>query len=63
MLPQAVEIEADLIGELDLLEQVPEPLGGGLQMIAIQQVGRVFGEGIKAQFHGKVLVACRLDVR
>ena len=52
VLAQAVEIEADLIGQLDLLEQVREPLGRRLQMAAVQRVGGVFGEGVETDFHG-----------
>jgi hypothetical protein len=48
MLAETVEIEADLVGELDLLEQVAEPLGRALQVVVAEQVGGIFGEGVEA---------------
>ena len=44
MLAEAVEIETDLIGQFDFLQQVFQPAGGRLQMPAVERVGGIFGE-------------------
>ncbi len=55
VLAQPVEIEADLIGEADFLEEVLEALGRGLQVTVVERVGGVLGERVEADFHGVVL--------
>ena len=51
MFAQPIEIEPDLVGELDLLEQVVEPLRRRLQMAAVKRVRGVLGERIETDFH------------
>src|SRR5215217_7436579 len=51
MLAQPVEGEPKLVGQFDFFEQVLEPLGRALQRVAVQRIGRVFGERIKSEFH------------
>ena len=51
MLAQAIKGQAELIGQFDLLEQVLETFRRALQPVAVQRVGRVFGKGVKSEFH------------
>jgi hypothetical protein len=51
MLAQAVEIEAELVGEFDLFKQVSEALGRRLQAAPVQRVRSVLSEGIEADLH------------
>ncbi len=51
VLPDAENVQADLVGKLDLLEQVAHPLGSP-QLGAGHRVHAGLGEGIDADFHG-----------
>jgi hypothetical protein len=51
MLAEPKDIEPDLVGQFDLLDQVLEPLGR-LRTFAPARIGVHVGKGIKAQFHG-----------
>jgi hypothetical protein len=55
MLAEAVEIEPDLIGELDLLQQIPQALCGRLEGAVVEEIRSVLSEGIEADFHGQFL--------
>ncbi len=51
MLADAEHLEADLIGQLDLLHQVAQPLRRARDLPG-GRVRRVLDEGIDANFHG-----------
>ena len=51
MLADAEHLQADLIGQLDLLHQVAQPLRRA-QDLPGGRVRRVLDEGIDANFHG-----------
>ena len=50
VLADAEDVEPDLVGELDLLEQVAEPLRGR-DRPARPRVGRELREGVDAELH------------
>jgi len=51
MLADAVDVEADLVGELDLLHQTAESLGRG-DRLARDRVRRHLREAIEAELEG-----------
>ena len=48
VLPDAEDVEPDLVGELDLLDQVPQPLLG-------VEPGRQLSEGVDPELHGRIV--------
>ena len=61
MFAQAVEGQAELVGQLDLLKQIAQAFGRALQGTAVQRIGSVFSERIKSEFHGDPLVGSHMD--
>ena len=50
MLAHAIDVEAELVGELDLFHQVAQPLAGG-DLLAGGRIERGFSECVEAEFH------------
>src|SRR5690606_1492 len=54
MFAEAEKAQPELIGQLDFLQQIRQPLGRALQRVAIQRIGGIFSERIKSEFHLEV---------
>jgi hypothetical protein len=55
VLAEAEDLEADLVGEFDLLDEVAQPLGWP-DTTAADRIGADVGEGIQSEVHGSMLL-------
>jgi hypothetical protein len=62
MFAEPEDIEPDLIGKLDLLDQMLDPLGP-FHSLAAGRIGVDVCECIKTQFHGRHPVEFSLEIR
>jgi hypothetical protein len=46
MLAEAIEIEPELVGERDFLQQVAQPFGRALQAVVVERVGCVLRKSV-----------------